>query len=414
MLTYFEALEKIFSHLPDLQIQSRKLTRCNGYYLAEDLRSPVDLPGFDNSAMDGYALKSADTKNASVTSPLNLKVIDESVAGHHSNELISQNECIYISTGAKIPAGTDVVVPVEKVEQNNSGLITIRKPAQKHQHIRFTGEEIKAGDLVFEKGSKLTAAHLGMLAAFGITNPLVYKKPTVGFIATGDELVPPDQIPEPGYIRNSNTSIMQALVENTGCKFDDLGIARDGHNDLYSILKDRSMPDILITSAGVSMGKYDQVSDTLKKMGLKIIFWKVAIKPGKPLVFGVIHNTLFFGVPGNPVSAAVVFQQIIAPVLMMISGAKLPFRMVIGAKSLDPFKATRGRLNFARGKAIYNKEWQVTSAGKQGSHMLSGLAHSNCLIIIPPDKQINKGETVQILLHESPYISWAEFRKAIF
>ncbi len=411
MLTYIDAIEKIFSSLPELDTKRRKLSEANGYFLAEEIVSPLDLPAFDNSAMDGFALRSVDAKQASNESPVRLRVTGESLAGHQFDKKLKQGECAYITTGAVIPKGADAVIAVEKIENNPEDEVLINEPVKKYNHIRFAGEEMRAGDAVFETGTKLTPGHLGMLATFGIINPLVYQKPTVGFIATGDELIDPGEIPEPGQIRNSNTSLIKAMVEDLGCSFYDMGIARDSQKDLISGIKVDSLPDVLITSAGVSMGKYDLVMQTLEQLGLKVIFWKVAIKPGKPLVFGSMGKTLFFGVPGNPVSGAVVFRQFIEPALIAMSGGQLRFRTVIAAKSLDSFKATRGRLNFARGSAFYADNWQVRSAGKQGSHMMSGLANSNCLIIIPPDTKVERGDEVYIQLSEGPHITWTEFRK---
>jgi len=412
MLNYIDAIEKIFSSLPELGTERRKLPEANGYFLAEKIASPLDLPAFDNSAMDGYALRSVDTEPANNESPARLRITGESLAGHQFDKKLKQGECAYITTGAVIPKGADAVIPVENIEDNSKDEILINEPVKKYDNIRFAGEEMRAGNAVFETGTKLTPGHLGMLATFGIINPLVYQKPTVGFIATGDELIDPGEIPEPGQIRNSNTSLIKAMVEDLGCKFYDMGIARDNQKDLLSRVKGDSLPDVLITSAGVSMGKYDLVTQTLEKIGLKVIFWKVAIKPGKPLVFGTIGKTLFFGVPGNPVSGAVVFRQFIEPALIAMSGGQFPFRTVITAKSLDSFKETRGRLNFTRGSAFFADDWQVRSAGKQGSHMMSGMANSNCLIIIPPDTKVNRGDEVNIQLSEGPNITWSEFRKA--
>ncbi len=414
MLSYIQALEHIFSVLPQLKTIKCDLDKSNNYFIAQDIISPMDLPAFNNSGMDGYAIQSADTQEASKDNPAELKIVGESLAGHPPEMKVKKGECLYIATGAGIPAGADSVIPVEDVELNGTDQILIMQAVKKSQHIRFAGEEVKTGDPVFAKGTKITPAHIGMMATFGITQPLVYKKPSVGFIATGDELVDPGDNPGPGQIRNSNTSVIKAMVEETGCTFNDMGIARDNQTDLNSIIAKADLPDVLITSAGVSMGKYDLVTSILEKLGLNVIFWKVAIKPGKPLVFGTIGTTLFFGLPGNPVSGAVVFRQFIEPLLIAMSGGQLMFRATIKAKSLDAFNATRGRLNFARGLARYRGGWEVASAGKQGSHMISGIANANCLILIPPDKIIEQGDEVDIQLNESLYVSRGEFNKSFY
>ncbi len=413
MIAYIEALEKIFSVLPRPKTRPIRLEDAHKFYLAADIFCPADLPAFDNSAMDGYAVRSVDTHPAKNSSRVKLRIIAESVAGHQPSASLNQGECIYITTGAMIPDGADAVVPVEEVELEQNHIVLRTGPVKKQSHIRYSGEEMSAGSLVFKSGTELQAAHLGMLASIGMVSPLVYKKPSIGFIATGDELIAPETMPAGGQIRNSNTTMMKIMVRNTGCKFTDMGIARDNKIDLLQILQAGRWPDVLITSAGVSMGKYDTVTSTLQQAGLEVIFWKVAVKPGKPLVFGTIKDTIFFGLPGNPVSGAVVFRQFIEPALIAMSGGRLPFRRVFKARSLDVFKRTTGRLNFARGYARYKDGWLVESAGKQASHMLSGLAGSNCLVLIPPDKQVQAGEEVFIQLHEGPFSSWDEFRREL-
>lgn len=413
MLNYSAALQKIFDNLPTSRTEVRTLLRARGHYLAESVRSPIDLPSFNNSAMDGYALCSRDTVRATVKHPVTLRLIGESLAGHSFTKTLKRSESIYITTGAMIPDGADSVVRVELVKKVNSDSIQIRNPVRKSNHIRFVGDEIKSGELLFNSGEQLTPAHLGLLASIGKTSIKVYRRPTVGFLATGNELIAPELEPEPGQIRNCNTTIIRTLVEDLGFEFHDFGLALDTTADLLDKIKHIILPDIFITSAGVSVGEYDLVANTLAKMGLKVIFWKVAVKPGKPLLFGKIANTLFFGLPGNPVSAAVVFQQFIEPALHAISGCEKPFKGLLEADAEERFGLTRDRVHFARGIASYDNGWRVKSAGKQQSHILSALAAANCYILIPPDKEIKAGDRVYIQRTENSRLNFAEFRKAL-
>jgi molybdopterin molybdotransferase len=190
------------------------------------------------------------------------------------------------------------------------------------------------------------------------------------------------------------------MVKDLGCRFNDLGIAGDNEKALLDKFKGMQLPEVLITSAGVSMGRYDIVADVLKSLGLEVLFWKAAIKPGKPLAFGKIGRTLYFGLPGNPVSAAVVFKLFVEPVLLRMSGAQDVFPVIFEAEAEDFIKKTRGRLNFARGICSYRNGWKVKSAGRQGSHIISGMASANCLLLVPPDVVVNPGDTVRVQLFE--------------
>jgi len=401
MISYISALEKIFENLPELQIDSRTIEESDSHFLAEDISSPMDLPAFDNSAMDGYALKFLDIENAEPEVPVNLIITGDALAGMPFNKFIEQGSAVYVATGAVIPEGADAVVPIEEVNVLDNKVLQINQPVKQGNHIRFKGEEIKSGELVLHRHDLITPAHIGLLATFGTGTISVYRKPSVGFIATGDELVTPDTSPGKGEIRNSNTSIIKIRVGRLGCQFLDYGIAKDNADDLKQKIQAHPLPDVLLTSAGVSVGAYDFVSEAMEDIGLTTHFWKVAVKPGKPLVFGTIGKTLFFGLPGNPVSGAVVFQQFIEPVLLAMSGSLRPFIIIIKATSEDDFKRTAHRLHFARGIAEYSDGWRVHSAGKQASHMLTSLAMSNCYVLIPADSEIKTGDEVYIQMHYS-------------
>ena len=254
MISYLEALEIILSALPAPRKQMRKLVESSGYFLAEDVISPLDLPEFDNSAMDGYALRSHDTHTATEDNPVQLRIVGEALAGHTFNSKVGKNCAVYIATGAGIPVGTDAVIPVEEIRRAGSEAIGVASPVKKYNHIRFRGEELRKGTTVFAAGDRITPAHTGLLATFGMIEITVYRKPHISFLATGDELVPPEKQPGPGQIRNSNAYIIRSLTKQLGCTFHDLGIARDTEKDILDKLDFDDRPDILITSAGVSAG----------------------------------------------------------------------------------------------------------------------------------------------------------------
>lgn len=412
MLSYTAAINQIFERLPDPVEELRNMDQAADHYLAEDIFSEVVLPGFDNSAMDGYAIKAADTAGAEPDAPVKLRIAGQAPAGHPFQGHLRSGQAVYINTGAVIPEGANAVIPVEDVEIIAEKEILVKREILAGYQIRFAGEEIQKGQQALKKHQYVSAACIGLLAALGKTKTNVFKKPSVGFLATGDELVQPDQEPGPGQIRNSNTYLIKTLVTNGGYDFYDYGIARDEKSSIIAKLTGQALPDVLITSAGVSMGEHDLVIEALETLGLKVQFWKVAVKPGKPLVFGLIGKTLFFGLPGNPVSGAVVFTRFVEPVLRAISGDPEPFESLYKATAGDEFKPTAGRLHFARGIAAYQDGWRVKSAGMQGSHILTSLARSNCFVMIPPDRKIEKGDEVYIQVSGSERMGLEEFNRS--
>jgi len=396
MITYVKALETVFNHLPLPEEKVTRLNKAEGFFLAEDVLSDTDLPMFDNSAMDGYAVSSHDTGTAAEATPVILQIIGDVPAGRPCKENLNSGQALYIATGGMIPKGADAVVPVEDTIKIASNKVKILKVVRKHDHIRFAGEDIKKGDTILTKHAKLGPAQIGMLAAIGKNSLKLFLKPEVAFLATGDELIEPEGIPEPGQVRNTNALVIGSMVKQSGFRFKNLGIVGDQPDAITNTLKNISLPDVLITSAGVSVGRYDIVAETLKSIGLKIIFWKVAIKPGKPLVFGRIGKTLYFGLPGNPVSAAVVYRQIVEPALLAMAGSQEPFPIIFSAESQSDIMPIAGRIQFVRGICFYDCGWRVRITGKQSSHMYSSMSQANCLIVIPSDKRVEAGDSVKV------------------
>ncbi len=396
MITYVEALEKIFDHLPLPEGKVVRLTKADGFFLAEDVQSDIDLPMFDNSAMDGYAVSSQDTGTATEATPVILQIIGDIPAGRPWKQKLYSGQALYIATGGMIPSGADAVVPVEDTIKFASDKVKILKVVHKHDHIRFAGEDIKKDSRILLKHAKVGAAQTGMLAAIGKNSLKVFRKPGVAFLATGDELIEPEGVPAPGQVRNTNALVIGSLVKQGGFRFKNLGIVGDQPAAITNKLKNISLPDVLITSAGVSVGQFDIVAEALKSIGLKIIFWKVAIKPGKPLVFGKIGKTLYFGLPGNPVSAAVVYRQIVEPALLAMAGSQEPFPIIFSAESRSDIKPVAGRIQFVRGICFYDSGWRVKVTGRQSSHMYSSMSEANCLIVVPSDQRIKPGDSIKV------------------
>ncbi len=413
MLNYIEALEIIWKHIPQPVPVETSLENALEGYLAEPVTSAEHIPSFSNSAMDGFAVRSEDVRAVSAENPIKLNVVGKALAGKPWTGELAKGQAVYITTGAPVPENADCVIQVENTRAADEESVEIITPGKKGLNIRYPGEDVRAGQTVFAKHEKINPGHIGLLATLGITRPKIFRKPTVAYLSTGDELVQPDQQPGEGQIRNSNTALIRAQVQQLGSRFIDLGIASDNEQDLEQKLTFDEKPDILLTAAGVSMGEYDLVGKVLEKIGLETVFWKVAIKPGKPLLFGKLNSTLYFGLPGNPVSAAVVFLQFVAPVIRCLSGSLTPFIKPVAAIAEDTFKNAPQRLNFARGICTCcNNGWRVRSAGGQGSHVLSGLAASNCLVMVPAQKKIEPGDEVPVQLPAGDLITLEDFKQA--
>jgi molybdopterin molybdotransferase len=355
------------------------LKEAYGHIVAGDILSPIAVPGHDNSAMDGYAFHAADLPTAASKT---LRLIGSSLAGAPFAGSLNPGECVRITTGAVIPDGTGFVVMQEQVTINE-GQITIETGHKINENIRRAGEDIAMGGVIFGRGQKIGAAELGLLASLGISEIEVIRPLRIATFSTGDELASPGQPLAEGQIYDSNRYALYGLIRELGATHIDMGIIRDSREAVASAFEEAArIADVVITSGGVSVGDADYVKETLERMG-SVNFWKIAMKPGKPLAYGKIGNSWFFGLPGNPVSSMATFIEIVRPNLEYLAGqsAKEPLRLKV--KSLDPLKKQPGRADFQRGILSYQgDELVVRTTGHQGSHILSSMSRANCFIIL--------------------------------
>jgi molybdopterin molybdotransferase len=408
-----EALEKVLERIDALEAEESDVLGCLGQVLAEDITSPINIPPRDNSAMDGYAVRSADTRGASPKSPRLLRVIETVIAGANAEREVKAGEATRIMTGAPIPAGADAVVKFEDTDESERegipqevGILVEAKPGL---DVRRVGEDIKAGSVVLKKGTVIRPAEVGVLASLGLSKVMVIRRPVVAILATGDELVDVTQPLPEGKIYNSNSYSLAALVLRYGGVPMILGIAPDSEDSLVTKLRLGEKADMVITSGGVSLGDYDVVREVLAKEG-EVIFWQVREKPGKPLAFGLLkgeggRNIPFFGLAGNPVSSMINFELFTRPAILKMMGRKNLAKPVIEAVLEDAIKKTDERRAFNR--AVVEKrgdKYFARLTGPQGSGILTSMALANGLVIVPEDKPgMKPGDVVRVMM-----LDWSE------
>ena len=380
MLTYEEALAQILSHTAPLAPVQVPLADALGLVLAEDLAASHDLPPFDNSSMDGFAVRAADIAvNEAV-----LPVQGDIAAGALSIPTLRPQMALRIMTGAPVPDGADAVVPVEDTETRGSSVAFLEQ-AERGQHIRRRGEEVRSGTVVVPRGSRLRPAEIGMAATVGHAQVLAHPKPRVAIVSTGDELVEPGTQLQRGQIYNSNAYALAAQVEEAGGIVVHKLHARDTPEALRTAFDRCAGADVLITSGGVSVGGFDYVKAVFAERGT-VDFWRVAIRPGKPLAFGQWDSTLFFGLPGNPVSSMVTFELFVRPTLRKLAGQSALTRPEVQVRLAEEVSHTPGRRSYQR--AIMTREgsgYLARTTGAQGSGMLRSMVLANALLILPSD-----------------------------
>ncbi|HXG38503.1 MAG TPA: gephyrin-like molybdotransferase Glp [Bacteroidota bacterium] len=399
-----EARKVILSSVKTLPSEQVSLWEAHGRVLGEDIIAREDLPAFDNSSMDGFALHAADTVEATETKPALLHLAGEVAAGALSVRELSARTAVRIMTGAPIPPGADAVLELEAVKTQN-GFVQIEMPVSVGRNIRRKGEELSAGTVVFRHGTYLRAAHLGVLATLGYEKVQVYRKPSVAFLTTGNELVDVGHPLEVGQIRNSNAYALWGLIREAGAEPVNLGTARDDERSLHDKLHAGLSYDVLVTSGGVSVGAYDLVMRVLERLGVQKQFWKVNIKPGMPLFFGLYRNQRerdvpVFGLPGNPVSTMVTFLQFVRPAIQTMQGRTDSEPIRLPARMMQDYVKKDGKRHFLRG-ILRNDNGSLTvqTTGTQSSAALSSMALANCLIVVPEQRtDIKAGEEVEVEL----------------
>lgn len=409
MLSVEEARDKILALTPVLEAENVPLLEAQGQVLAEDAVASFDIPPLDNSAMDGYAVRHADIEGATPQQSRLLRVADYVAAGQIPRTAVSEGTAVRIMTGAPIPPGADTVVPFEEtdeVERSAAGRpideVVVRNEIPKGQFVRRAAEDVEKGDVTLAKGTVLRASEIGVLASLGHCSVKVVRRPVIAVLATGDELMEPGQKLEAGKIYNSNSYGVAASVKRYGGLPRVLGIARDNIDSMGEALERGLEADMLITSAGVSKGDYDMVKDVLAERG-EIAFWSVRMRPAKPLAFGMLEGpggrkVPHLGLPGNPASAMVAFEQLGRPAILKMMGRTNLDKPTVEAVLENPIINNDGRRVYAR--AIVSKRDQTYYArltGPQGSNILTSMARANGLAICPEDVEImEKGRVVQV------------------
>jgi molybdopterin molybdotransferase len=354
-----------------------------GRVLFADVVSGIDVPSHTNSAMDGYALGGAELEAGD---EVRLAVIGTAAAGQPFDGEVTTGQCVRIMTGATIPRGTDSVVMQENVTREGDTAI-IRAGQKPGQHVRQAGEDIAAGAVALHAGTRLLPAELGLLASLGIGEVSVRRRPRVAFFSTGDELRSVGQALGPGQIYDSNRYTIGGMLTRLGVETIDMGIVRDERDAVeQAFAAAAGMADAVITSGGVSVGDADYVTETLERTG-SVGFWKVAMKPGRPLAFGHINDALFFGLPGNPVSVMATFYQLVQPALQALSGLAEPAPpLTVTAQAAEPLRKKPGRREFQRGVLVRDADGRLlVHGGSQGSGILSSMNRANCFIVLPED-----------------------------
>ena len=371
-----------------------------GRVLAEDVVSPLNVPAHDNSAMDGYAVRFADLKG---DGEVTLKVTGTAFAGTPFQGAVKSGECVRIMTGGVVPAGADAIVMQEHVKAVQDR-VTIGPGHRKGQNLRRAGEDLMVGQVALKRGLPLRPAEVGLISSLGIGEVTVYRRLRVAFFSTGDELISIGTQPREGQIYDSNRYTIHGMLTRLGCEVLDMGVVRDDPKLLEKAFHDAAAAaDVVITSGGVSVGEADFVKDLLNKLG-EVVFWKIAMKPGRPLAYGRIGAAHFFGLPGNPVSVMVTFYQFVRDALLKLSGRDpVPPLPTFKVPCVSSLKKAPGRTEFQRGvlECDSHGTWSVRVTGEQGSGILRSMSEANCFIILPDTQgNVASGTLVEVQVLE--------------
>lgn len=403
-----EALDILLEGIVPLGVEEVPIDSVIGRVIGRRVLSPYSYPLFDNSSMDGFAVRSDDVKNASKSNPAYLKVVDRIPAGAKPNVIIGKGEAAQIMTGAMLPEGADTVVPVEDTnlgvfDENTAAhkYVNIFVPHKQGDNIRRIGSDFRKGEVIFEEGHIIRPQDVGMMAMLGMSSVMVYKKPIVAILSTGDELLDVDENIEPGKIYDANLYSLMSLVEQAGGIGYPLGIACDDPNDIKAKLDMavKQQVDLIISTAGVSVGSFDYVRMVVEEHG-KVDIWRVNMRPGKPFTFGQYSDIPFVGLPGNPVSSFVSFLVFVRPLLAKMSGVGNPTNRKMISAFLGENVSSDGRESYLRVKINQvDGSVKVFLTGHQGSGNLRSLVSADGLLVVPAGvKNLNAGEIVKVWL----------------
>jgi len=394
LISVNEALQQLLASFHPLESELIPLSEAAGRILAEGVESGIDLPLFTNSSMDGFAVRSSDVSNASQDHPVALFVVEDIPAGKSPSVRLAENQTSRIMTGAPIPDGADAVIPVEDTDQYDQksrsnfelpSKIKVNRAVDSGDYIRLQGEDVKQNEVVLHSNSPLKPQELGILAMLGKSQVSVYRSPKISILSTGDELIPVGEPLESGQIHDSNAYTLSALIKRDHGNPEYLGIVPDNEDSVRKFLETAvaNSADLILSSAGVSVGVFDYVRTVVENDG-ELTFWRVNMRPGKPVAFGSFQGVPFIGLPGNPVSAFVGYEVFVRPAILKFSGITEVPRYRIRARLMDGIKSD-GRESYLRGIIKYdNGEWLAQLTGHQGSGNLLSLVQANALLIIPP------------------------------
>ena len=375
-----EAQRVILDAVIAMGTETVKLEQSVGRVLAQEIRANRDLPPFDVSAMDGFALRSADVVNA----PAQLTIIEDIKAGDLPTQTVAAGQCARIMTGAPVPPGADAVIRVEDTQEVSANRVQINKSLKPKYDVRPQGENMCDGDVVLMAGTEITPGVIGVLATVKAAQLAVYRRPRVAILSTGNELEGMDEPVDPNKIPNSNSYALMAQVQALGIEPVLLGIARDDPLELEQYLKRGLEYDVLLVSGGTSVGVHDYVRPTIEKLGVQMKFWRVAIRPGHPLAFGMTDKTAVFGLPGNPVSSMVCVEEFVAPALRCMMGNPRLYRRTVTARVAHEVKFRPGRTEFIRVQLTRDEHGYIASAtGTQSSGVLLSMARADGLMVVP-------------------------------
>jgi len=392
-----KAREIVRSYVTPIDANEKVAVRAGlGRVLGADIVSTIDVPAHDNSAMDGWAVRGADLAAGGDT---RLREIGTAFAGRAFAGKVAQGECVRVMTGAVMPAGTDTIV-IQEVVRVEGDTIVVPPGQERGQHMRFAGEDLAVGKPVLRAGQVLRPAELGLIASLGIAEIVVRRRPRVAFFSTGDELASVGQPLREGEVYDSNRYTLFGMLTRLGCEVIDMGVVRDNRESLAAALRSAStVGDAVVTSGGVSVGEADFTREVLGELG-EVLFWKIAMRPGRPMAFGRVGSAYFFGLPGNPVAVMVTFYQFVRDALLALSGRTDAFELpLVQARSVGALRKKPGRTEFQRGILARDAkgEWTVRVTGGQGSGILRSMSEANCFIVLEHDRgSVQAGDYVSV------------------